>query len=112
MPVEYNREEILREYRPLWENPQKQRQAMKLERLLKEKLWQKGARKWQAHLNLERLLKTPPEKQDAKLAVLMKFVRLPSESLASLGNWLRRKKLAIRATVAGWLSALARIFAA
>jgi hypothetical protein len=36
MQAEYNREEI-REYRPLWDKPQKQKAANKLGRLLKEK---------------------------------------------------------------------------
>src|SRR5439155_20750814 len=65
----------LQEYRPLWDDPEKQRQAMRFNALLKRKLWDRGARKYQAHLNLERLLATPPQRHGANIAALMKLLR-------------------------------------
>jgi hypothetical protein len=52
--------ETLREYRPLWDDPQKQKQAMKLNYLLKKKKWEPANRAAQAAINLERLLRGAP----------------------------------------------------
>jgi len=60
MSLEFNRKEILRTFRPLWDDPEKQGSAMKLERLLKERRWEQGARKWRASRNPERSLEMRP----------------------------------------------------
>ena len=45
MSLEFNRKEILRTFRPLVGRPTETGAAMKLERLLKERRWEQGARK-------------------------------------------------------------------
>jgi hypothetical protein len=104
--------ETLREYRPLWDDPQKQKQAMKLNYLLKKKKWEPANRAAQAAINLERLLRGAPPNWPVKSVVWNIHARCYVVSLVNPIPSRKSLKERIRATVAGWLTGLARSLAA
>jgi hypothetical protein len=96
----------LQEYRPLWDDPKKQEQAMKLNLLLKKKLWDSVNRKAQAAINLERLLKKAAQNHPAKSVVWNIHANCYMVTLVNPIPSTNSGKRSIRTMVADWLTIL------